>query len=230
MRDGVAAPATWDRHALRYAAQERFELRAIDVALRLAAPSPGERLVDLATGSGLLLLRLASLPARPRAAIGVDRSAAMLAQTRDAALPAGWSTLLADARAVPLADRSADVVTCAYLLHLLDAPQRAAVLAEAHRLLVPASSARLVVVTVWSAGRPAGARLARGALRLAARARPASWGGLRPLDPSEDLRTAGFVVTRRVVVPRRGYPSLVIAATPSPAPAPAAAGRSFPGS
>ena len=118
----------------------------------LAAAQPGDRLVDLATGTGLLLRRLAAAPVRPRAAIGVDRSAGMLAHVGE--LPAGWSTLNADARAVPLPDGSADVVTCAYLLHLLDPADRAAVLAEARRLLAHrrARSPRLVVVTTWAEG------------------------------------------------------------------------------
>jgi len=211
--DAAAGAASWDRRAIVYGAQEALEARAIDAALRVAAIEPDERLVDLATGTGLLLRRLAARAAPPREALGVDRSAGMLARVGE--LPPGWSTRLADARSVPLADGWADVATCSFLLHLMGPGQRAEVLAEARRLLAPGPSARLVVVTVWSAGRPAGARLARAALGLAARSRPASWGGLRALDPSEDLRAAGFVPTRRVVLPRHGYPSLVIAARPS---------------
>ena len=128
-----ADAATWDRLAPRYGAQERLELRAIDTALRLAAPGPGERLVDLGTGAGLLLRRLAALPERPGQAIGIDRSAGMLA--RVGTLPAGWSVLRGDARAVPLPDGHAAVVTCAYVLQLLREPERRAVLGEALRLL-----------------------------------------------------------------------------------------------
>lgn len=207
-----AYAATWDRLAARYGRQERFELRAIDAALRLAAPAPGERLLDIATGTGLVLRRLARSPARPGAALGVDRAPAMLAHARD--LPAGWSTLLADARAIPLPDGWADVATCTYALHLLDRAQRAAVLAEAHRLLRRDGAARLAVATVWVDERRTGGRALGGALRLAARLGPGRWGGLAPLDPTADLRAAGFAVTRRVVLPRGGYPSLVLLATP----------------
>ncbi len=215
MSDSAAAAATWDRLAARYGAQERHELAAIDAALALAAPQPGERLVDLATGSGLLLRRLAGAPVRPREAIGVDRSPGMLARVGE--LPEGWSTLVADARALPLAGASAEVVTCAYLLHLLDAADRAAVLAEARRLLAPrraGTDPRLVVVTTWADGDHLRARLTRAALGCLARAFPKTAGGLRPLDPTADLAAAGFEATRRTVLARGRYPSLVLLARP----------------
>jgi len=209
MDDSAAAAATWDRLADRYGAQERHELPAIDAALALAAPQPGERLVDLATGTGLLLRRLAAAAVRPREAIGLDHSAGMLARVGE--LPAGWSTLTADARAVPLPDGSADVVTCAYLLQLLEPADRAAVLAEARRLLTPGAggASRLVVVTTWAEG-----RLTRAALDRLARARPQTAGGMRPLDPTADLARAGFEMTRREVLARGRFPSLVLAAQP----------------
>lgn len=211
-RDRRAAASTiWDALAARYRAQEHLETHAVDVALRLAAPEPHERLVDLATGTGLVLRRLAARPGRPREAIGVDRSVGMLARVGD--LPSGWSTLRADARHVALPAGCADVVTCSYVLHLLDRAERADVIAEAKRLLAASTASRLVTVSVWSDDSRVRGRLISRALRTATRARPAAWGGLRPLDPSTDLAAAGFVVTRRVVLPRRGYPSLVIGAT-----------------
>lgn len=204
-RDGAVASAWWDRRADIYGAQEHLELAAVDAALRIAAPRPDERLVDLGTGSGLVLRRLAGRPDAPREAVGVDHAPRMLA--RVGPLPAGWSTLRADARAVPLPDGAADVVTCSYVLHLLDAPERHALLAEARRLLAPRASSRLVVVTVWSERAPL-----RRVLALLARVITSACAGLRPLDPSADLGGAGFGVTRRVVLPRHGYPSLVLGA------------------
>lgn len=206
--DTAAAAATWDRRAARYRAQERWEITAVDAALRIAAPRADERLVDLGTGTGLVLRRLATRPGpRPREAIGVDRSPGMLAGAAHGALPANWSMLEADARAVPLPDGWADVVTCAYVLHLLGADERAAVLAEARRLLAPAASSRLVVVTIWS-----DRALVRAALRLLAGGIRFACTALRPCDPAADLARTGWTATRRVRLPRRGYPSVVVLA------------------
>jgi ubiquinone/menaquinone biosynthesis C-methylase UbiE len=201
---------TWDRQARRYARQERLEFRAIDAAIELAAFTPPDRLADLATGTGLLLRRLAARDGRPRVAVGVDRSPGML--ERVGPLPDGWSTIRADARRAPLVDGSADVVTCVYLLQLRDPVQRGAVLAEAHRLLAPGAGSRLVVVTPWADPRRPGGWIVRAALTLLADVRPTTLGGLRACDPTAELVDAGFVVTRRRVLPRGGYPSLVLLA------------------
>lgn len=210
-----ASVRTWDLLADAYGAQEQREHRAVDAALRLAAPAAHETVVDLATGTGLVLRRLAARGPRPRLAVGVDRSPAML--DRVGPLPDGFSVLAADARAVPLPDGEADVVAASYVLHLTAPADRAAMLREARRLLGASGRSRLVVVTVWAGGTPA-ARLVRALLAGAARARPAALGGLRPLDPTPDLLAAGFTVERRVQLPRGGYPSLVLLARPTPTP------------
>ncbi len=209
----ATAATTWDEQSHDYARQERLEFRAIDAALELAAIVPEERLVDLATGTGLLLRRLALEDTRPRIAVGVDRSPGML--ERIGQLPDGWSVIRADAQRTGLPDASADVVTCAYMLQLLRDPvARGAVIAEARRLLAPEASSRLVVVTPWADPRRWGGRIVHAAFRLVADLRPAACGGLRPHDPTDDLVDAGFAVTRRRVLPRGGYPSLVLVAVP----------------
>lgn len=199
------APWIWDANASHYARQESLEGRAVETAVRLAAPAPGEHLVDVATGTGIVLRTLAGRPPadRPRSAIGVDASRRMLAQV--GTLPAGWELRQADARALPLDDASADVVTCTYLLHLLSAEDRATVVAEIRRILKVGG--RVVVATPWSP------RLAvRAVLTTAAFVAPAKVGGLAPLDPTDDLRAAGLEPRARVVLPRRGYPTVVVLA------------------
>ncbi|MBA3748769.1 MAG: class I SAM-dependent methyltransferase [Solirubrobacterales bacterium] len=131
-------------------------------------------MVDLATGTGLLLRALAARGPRPATATGVDRSAGMLAQV--GRLPDEWRVIHGDARCVPLPDGAADVVTCCYLLHTI------------------------------------GGRLLNGVLPRLAAASPRRWGGLMALDPMAELGPAGLVATHRVVLPRGGYPSLVVRA------------------
>lgn len=219
--DAASAPATWDGHAERYRAQERWEARAVAASLSLADPGPGDRLVDLGTGTGVVLRALAGRPERPRTVVGVDRSPGMLA--RVGSLPGGWRTLQADATCVPLDDGVADVVICAYVLHLLGPQDRAGVLREAARLLASVPRSRLVITTVWAEPATPGGAALNAALRALAWSRPRAWGGLRPLDPTPELAAAGLVATHKVVLPRGGYPSLVIRARPSTSrPAPAA--------
>lgn len=214
----AASAGTWDAQARRYRTQERLEARAIAAALDLAAVAREERLVDLGTGTALLLRALAERPARPRSAIGIDRSEGMLAAA--GGLPAGWRLKRRDARDTGLPDGCADVVSAAYLLHVLDGPGRRAVLREAHRLLAPGPAARIVIVTVWTRAGGSPGAVGR-VLSFLARRWPARLGGLAPCDPTADLRAAGFFVERRLELPRHGYPSLVLlarrdATTPAP--------------
>jgi ubiquinone/menaquinone biosynthesis C-methylase UbiE len=212
-RAGVAASSTgragaWDRAARWYDLQAALEGRALDAALELASPETADRLLDVATGTGALLRRLATRPVLPGRVVGVDASRAMLARAPE--LPAGWQLVVADATRLPFAQGSFDVLTAVYLLHLLDQPARAAVLSEAARVL--ADGGRLVVVTVTAPPSSAAGALLTG---LAAWARRGSGiiAGLCPLDPRPELRAAGFGVlrTRRTT---RGYPSLVVLAQP----------------
>lgn len=211
--DAAGAEGTWDGHATRYKGQERLEARAIAAALRLADAGPDDRVVDVATGTGALLRALAAHQRRPATALGVDRSAGMLAEV--GGLPQGWRVVRGDARRVPLPGGVADVVTCCYLLQLLGAEDRGRVLREARRLLAPGPGSRVVLVTPWADPRAPVGPLLNGLLRHVATAAPRRFGGLMPLDPTPELEAAGLVATRRVVLRRGGYPSLVVRAIPA---------------
>lgn len=202
----MIASGAWDRVASVYRWQLPLEARALATALDLAAPAAGDRLLDLGTGTAPLLRLLANRPGAPRAAVGVDGSGAMLAAAPP--LPPCWRLLRADARDLPFDEDSFDVLTAAYLLHLLDARQRRAVLEEAGRVLH--TGARLVVVTVDA---PCSGFLAPafGALAGIARRSSGILSGMRPLDARPDLLAAGFHV-RRARRTTRGYPSLVVLA------------------
>jgi ubiquinone/menaquinone biosynthesis C-methylase UbiE len=203
----VTSLGSWDRVARFYDLQLWLERAALGVALDMAQIGAEDSLLDIGSGTGGLLRELAKRGAAPREAIGIDLSPKMLA--RAPALPAGWRLARGDAAQLRLPDRSFDVVTATYLLHLLGPGQRAAVLTEARRVL--RRDGRLVAVTVAP---PRSEALARILDRAFGRARSGTGilAGLRPLDPRPDLERAGFAVqgARRSY---RGYPSLVVAAT-----------------
>ncbi len=192
----------WDRAASGYARQERLELQAIGRALELAAVTVDDELLDVATGTALVLRELARRPARPAGAVGLDASPAMI--DRIGPLPEGWRVQRGDATALPFPDGSFDVGIGAYLLHVLTPSDRLATLAELHRVTRPGG--RLVVVTMWSA-RPWGHALLSGL----ARAAPAVLAGLRPLDPRPEITRSRWILERATAL-RHGYPSLVVLA------------------
>jgi demethylmenaquinone methyltransferase/2-methoxy-6-polyprenyl-1,4-benzoquinol methylase len=91
---------------------------------------PGMRLIDVATGTGLLAQEAVSITESRRNVIGVDLSEGMLAIARD---KLGVSLIEGTAEALPLADEIADFVTMGYALrHVSDL---AAAFREFHRVL-----------------------------------------------------------------------------------------------
>lgn len=106
-------------------------------AVDLAAPRPGEQVLDLAGGTGDLARLLASRVAPGGRVIVADINAAMLVRGRDRLLDAGVAGPLewvrCDAQRLPFADASVDCVTIGFGLRNVTDPARA--LAEMHRVL-----------------------------------------------------------------------------------------------
>jgi SAM-dependent methyltransferase len=131
-------------------------------ALDLAAPRPGERLIDLGCGRGGDLLRAAEMVGPGGRVTGIDATPRMVeaAKQRTAGLDHA-SVVLGDLAAVPLPDGCAEVVVsnCA-INHATD---KAAVYREVARLLVPGG--RVVVSDVVS----------EAVLPESVRADPAAW-------------------------------------------------------
>lgn len=192
----IRRPASVNVRGRIYDLQLPLEQRALATAAELAAVRPGERVLDVATGTGGLLRELAGRGARPAQAVGLDRSASMLALAATR-LPPGWSLARGDARHLPFPDRSFEVVSACYLLHPLAPNDRRQVLAEMARVVRPDGGA--VTITVES-------RRAVGRALLTWLPRRA---GVRPLDPARDLRAAGLRPVRARFV-SSGWPSLCV--------------------
>jgi demethylmenaquinone methyltransferase / 2-methoxy-6-polyprenyl-1,4-benzoquinol methylase len=101
-----------------------------------ADPQAGARVLDVATGTGMVAAEL--LRRCECSVVGIDQSAAMLARARArfaAAQDSRVELIEGEAESLPFADASFDVVTVTYLLRYVDDP--AATVRELARVLRP---------------------------------------------------------------------------------------------
>ena len=104
--------------------------------VRAAAPDPGARVLDVATGTGMVAAEL--LRQCDCSVVALDQSPQMLSLARErfAGQPQSRVSLVeGQAEALPFADESFDVVTFTYLLRYVDDP--AATMRELARVLRP---------------------------------------------------------------------------------------------
>ncbi len=202
----ATAEPDWDALAAIYGRQVWLELSSIRNLLDLLDPGPGDRLLDIATGTAALPAELARREGRPGEVIGIDRSEEMLRRAPD--LPTGWRLETADATDLPFAADSFDLVTASYLLHLLDRETRSKAIDECLRVLKPGG--RIGTITIAPPRRRA-TSLLTAPVRWAADRYPTHLVGLRPLDPGPELIAGGFSETGRRLS-FRGYPALCVTA------------------
>jgi demethylmenaquinone methyltransferase/2-methoxy-6-polyprenyl-1,4-benzoquinol methylase len=116
--------------ALSFGQDPRWR-RALVQAL---GPAPGARVLDVATGTGMVAAEL--LARTDCTVLGIDQSAQMLAAARRRfAGNARVELLEGEAEALPFADRSFDALTFTYLLRYVDDP--AATMRELARVVRP---------------------------------------------------------------------------------------------
>ena len=132
--------ATWTPRANRAEDYERYLVPAYFRAFaeeltRLAAPCPGERVLDVACGTGALTSLLAACVGPSGHVTGLDLDAGMLAVARSLSDTPNLDWSEASALAMPFADGTFDLVTCQQGLQSF--PDRAAGMAEMRRVLKP---------------------------------------------------------------------------------------------
>jgi ubiquinone/menaquinone biosynthesis C-methylase UbiE len=118
-----------------------------DQLLDLAAVAAGERVLDVACGTGIVARRAAGRVGDGGRVVGVDVNNVMLAVAAVAPTEAAWMEWrLGDAAALPVPDGSFDVVCCQQgLQYVADQPLA---LLEARRALVPGGR---LALAVWRA-------------------------------------------------------------------------------
>jgi ubiquinone/menaquinone biosynthesis C-methylase UbiE len=137
----------WDKAAHLYEQSWQQQLApAQSTLLALARLAPGERVLDIACGTGLVTFAAAEAVGSGGAVVGTDLSDAMVAEARTRARERGLDIRFErmDAENLALPDSSFDVALCALGLMYVPVPERA--LAEMTRVVAPGGR---VVAAVW---------------------------------------------------------------------------------
>ena len=127
----------WDKAAATYEQCWREQLRpAQDLLRETVRPRPGDSVLDVACGTGLVTLRAALLVGPRGRVVGTDLSDRMVEAAQAAAVAAGASTVSAarmDAENLAFEDCSFDAALCALGLMYMPDPERC--VRELHRIL-----------------------------------------------------------------------------------------------
>lgn len=133
---GLVGPPVFDHFAARL--------------LELLDLQPGERVVDVACGTGAVALRAAQDVGPQGRVVATDFSRAMLDSAEKNAAALGLKNIefhVRDAADLKLEENSFDVVTCSFSLFLF--PDMAKCLGEMHRILKPGGR---LGISVWARG------------------------------------------------------------------------------
>ena len=116
------------------------------ILLRHAAPQSGERVLDVACGTGIVARQAAPLVGADGQVVALDMNPAMLGVARALAAPSGatitWQE--GNALALPFPENAFDLVLCQHGLQFV--PDRAVAVREMRRVLAPKGRALVIVL------------------------------------------------------------------------------------
>ncbi|MDU8946753.1 class I SAM-dependent methyltransferase [Ovoidimarina sediminis] len=138
--------ASWVRAQMGRAAEDL--VAAVNVA-------PGDRVIDVGCGTGVVARTAAELTGSAADVIGTDVSAEMVEAAAKFAAEAGYPDIVwleCDAAAIPLPDATFDVVLCQQGLQFM--PDKPGAMAEMARVMKPGGR---LALSVWKARSPIGA-------------------------------------------------------------------------
>lgn len=149
----TTARQRWEGWQLEGSSAEAYERYLVPAAtsrwaehlIQLAAPTGGERVLDVGCGTGIVARTVAPLVGEQGSVTGLDINDDMLAVARrvtaTARPPVDWRQ--GDAAALPFPDGSFDVLFCQYAMAFF--PDLAAALREMRRVLAPGGRLALMV-------------------------------------------------------------------------------------
>ncbi len=186
------------------------------MALDRARIQPGDRVLEVAVGPGVTLPEIAKRVAPGTPIHGVDLSPGMLEKARNRLSEAGITNVIlqeADARKLPFADASFDVLYNSYMLDLIHLADMPVVLAEFYRVLKPGG--RLILVNL---SKPDPSRITwfeRLYRWLPESIVPWVVGACRPVVMAPHVSAAGFMGVEREFVPNSLPSEIVVARKPA---------------
>jgi ubiquinone/menaquinone biosynthesis C-methylase UbiE len=169
-----------------------LERRSIARGLERARVSAGERVLEVAVGTGTTFKKLREQVSDNGVAVGLDLAPRMLAATRRRVPRA--NLVQADARSLPFATSSFDLLWSSYFLDLIPTEELAGVLKEFHRVLRP--TGRLLLVDFSKEGERQ-TRWERFYVHTPRWLVPYVFGSCRPIRIEPFVREAGFVSIER---------------------------------
>jgi ubiquinone/menaquinone biosynthesis C-methylase UbiE len=181
-----------------------FEEKAIMRGLALAQVSPGERVLEVASGPGTVIIQLKRRAGETGRTVGVDLAPRMLrvARRRD---PQAF-LVRADARSLPFGEGAFDLVWSSYFIDLVPTAELTPLLREFRRVLRPGG--RLLLVSLSKKGE-APTWWERFYRITPSWLVPYLFGGCRPIESAPFVQAAGFAQIERQMV-SQGLDSEVI--------------------